>query len=279
MASFPTSIPSIASVSSGDTLAAANHASKHNAMKDEIIALATKVGVDSSAVTSTHDYKLSGVTGSDKAASVTGAETLSNKTLTSASLTSPTITTPTVTNPTITGGGSWSGSPTITTPTIASFANASHDHTNSAGGGVLGTSALAANAVTYATAAIATYSGSQGITSTSFTDITSFTGSVTTHGGSLIVMCDFSFFKDVGAFYPDSYFKILIGSNEVPGASGWLQYTNEYSSHKPGHRTFLVNGIGAGTYTVKLQGRTVTSGTLSFDLNDYCYITILELLR
>ena len=30
-----------------------------------------------------------------------------------------------------------SGSPTIVTPTIASFANATHDHTNAAGGGTL----------------------------------------------------------------------------------------------------------------------------------------------
>ena len=42
-----------------------------------------KLGIDSSAVTSSHDYKLSGVTGSDKAASLAGAETLTTKTLTS----------------------------------------------------------------------------------------------------------------------------------------------------------------------------------------------------
>lgn len=43
--------------------------------------LEAKVGVDASAVTTSHDYKLSGVTGSDKAASKAGAETLTNKTL------------------------------------------------------------------------------------------------------------------------------------------------------------------------------------------------------
>lgn len=45
--------------------------------------LEAKVGVDASAVTTSHDYKLSGVTGSDKAASKAGAETFTNKTLTS----------------------------------------------------------------------------------------------------------------------------------------------------------------------------------------------------
>ena len=41
-----------------------------------------KVGINSSAVTTTVDYKLSGVPATDKAASLTGTETLTNKTLT-----------------------------------------------------------------------------------------------------------------------------------------------------------------------------------------------------
>lgn len=277
MASFPTSIPSIASVSSGDTLAAANHASKHNAMKDEIIALATKVGVDSSAVTSTHDYKLSGVTGSDKAASVTGAEILSNKTLTSAAITSPTITNPTITG-TIAGGATIT-TPTITTPTIASFANANHDHTNSAGGGVLGTSALATNSVTYTSTPINVTSGIQTITSTSFADITAYTGSLTTHGGTLILSCDFSYYKSATGFNPTSVFKILIGATDVPLSTGWEQYTNESASHKQGHRTFIVTGVGAGTYTIKMQCKTISTGSVDFDSNDYCSLSVIELMR
>lgn len=39
---------------------------------------------------------------------------------------------------------------TLGTPTIGSFANATHDHTNAAGGGVLGTNALNDDAVTFA---------------------------------------------------------------------------------------------------------------------------------
>lgn len=45
--------------------------------------LEAKVGIDASAVTTSHDYKLSGVTGSDKAMSKTGTETATNKTFTS----------------------------------------------------------------------------------------------------------------------------------------------------------------------------------------------------
>ena len=50
---------------------------------DHVKTLQAKVGANSSAVTTSHDYKLSGVTGSDKAVSETGTETLTNKTLTS----------------------------------------------------------------------------------------------------------------------------------------------------------------------------------------------------
>jgi len=53
-----------------------------DAVADDINSLQDKVGIDSSAVTTTHDYKLSGATGSDKAVSLTGEETLTNKTLT-----------------------------------------------------------------------------------------------------------------------------------------------------------------------------------------------------
>lgn len=73
-----TSLP----VESTTTSLSTNHVPNHTNSRDAIIALQTKVGVNSSAVTTTHDYKLSGVTGSDKAVSKTGTETLTNKTLT-----------------------------------------------------------------------------------------------------------------------------------------------------------------------------------------------------
>ena len=58
-------------------------ASAHqNSQGEDINAVAAKVGSDSSAVQSSHDFKLSGVTGADKAVSKTGEETLSTKTLT-----------------------------------------------------------------------------------------------------------------------------------------------------------------------------------------------------
>jgi len=82
-----------------------------NDYQDDIEALMTKVGIDSSAVQASHDFKLSGVTGADKAVSLTGTEILTNKTLTS----------PVITNKTSTGADS--GTETLTNKTIDPSAN------------------------------------------------------------------------------------------------------------------------------------------------------------
>lgn len=54
-----------------------------DALAAHINAVETKIGIDSSAVTTSHDYKLSEVTSSDKAVGKTATQTLSGKTLTS----------------------------------------------------------------------------------------------------------------------------------------------------------------------------------------------------
>lgn len=78
---FPTSIDSLTNPTSTDDTSTVDHAAQHANANDAIEALEAKVGADSSAVTTSHDYKLSGVTSTDKAASLTGTETLTNKTL------------------------------------------------------------------------------------------------------------------------------------------------------------------------------------------------------
>lgn len=111
---YPTSLDTFSNPTGTDLVENANdaldHDVQHSNANDAIEALEAKVGITSSGVSSSHDYKLSGVTGTDKAVSKTGTETLTNKTLTS---------------------------PTITTPTIASFTNATHTHQVAAGGGQL----------------------------------------------------------------------------------------------------------------------------------------------
>lgn len=80
---YPTSIDTFANPTGTDYLDDPSHSDQHAEANKAIGALEAKVGADSSAVTTSHDYKLSGVTGTDKSASKTGAETLTNKTLTS----------------------------------------------------------------------------------------------------------------------------------------------------------------------------------------------------
>lgn len=58
-----------------------NHVTAHQNIQDALEAVEAKVGVDSSAVTTSHDYKLGEVTGSDKAVGKTATQTLENKTL------------------------------------------------------------------------------------------------------------------------------------------------------------------------------------------------------
>lgn len=78
MANFPTSLDSYtANVDNVDVI----YASDVNELQEAIVALETKMGVNSSAVTTTHDYKLGEVTGSDKAVGKTATQTLENKTL------------------------------------------------------------------------------------------------------------------------------------------------------------------------------------------------------
>lgn len=83
-AQFPTALVTTTNIPNANpatSLSANNHSGKHDDMRDEIIALETKVGINGSVVTTTHDYKLSGVTGSDKAVGATQTVTVTNKTL------------------------------------------------------------------------------------------------------------------------------------------------------------------------------------------------------
>ncbi len=79
---FPTSLDTLTNPTATDPVTSPSHSAQHANANDAIEALEAKVGADGSAVTTSHAYKLGNVAGSDKAASVQGAETLTNKTLT-----------------------------------------------------------------------------------------------------------------------------------------------------------------------------------------------------
>lgn len=80
---FPTALDTLTNPTPTDYLNSPSHAGQHANANDAIEALEAKVGINSSAVTTSHDYKLGEVTGTDKAVGKTATQTLENKTLTS----------------------------------------------------------------------------------------------------------------------------------------------------------------------------------------------------
>lgn len=170
---FPTTLDTLTNPAKTDKVNSPSHADQHANANDAIEALEAKVGVDGSAVATSHDYKLSEVTSTDKAVSKTTQQTLTNKTLTSPLLTTPKIddtdagititsanqthTAPTATIPDIVDAADefvmkdtsqvLTGK-TLTTPTIGSFVNAGHNHKDAAGGGKIDEGAITLNDVT-----------------------------------------------------------------------------------------------------------------------------------
>jgi hypothetical protein len=85
---FPTTLDTLPNPTSTDLMEnatlALDHDQQHANANDAIEALEAKVGINSSAVTTSHDYKLSSVTGNEKAlTSGTSTQTVSGLTLTS----------------------------------------------------------------------------------------------------------------------------------------------------------------------------------------------------
>lgn len=101
---FPTAIQTGTDPIGTDEMFTFDHAGLENFQNDSILALKNKVGVDGSAVNTSHDYKLSGVATGDKAVSKTGTETLTNKTLTSPTINTPSISGGTISSSSISGG-------------------------------------------------------------------------------------------------------------------------------------------------------------------------------
>lgn len=79
---FPSSLDTLTNPTATDKVSVVDHAAQHANANDAVEALEAKVGVNGSAVTTSHDYKLSEVTSTDKAVGKTASQTLTNKTLT-----------------------------------------------------------------------------------------------------------------------------------------------------------------------------------------------------
>lgn len=111
---FPTTLNTHKKDWGNTTPVADTHPEEHNDIATAVEALEAKVGANASVVTTSHDYKLSEVTGSDKAVGETATQTLENKTLSQPVINTPDINTPDIdggshddgafANPTLTGG-------------------------------------------------------------------------------------------------------------------------------------------------------------------------------
>ena len=78
---FPTSLDVFTNPTGTDSVSTVDHAAQHANKNDAVEALEAKVGIDSSAVQSSHDYKLSNITGSTQAISASSTDTFTNKTI------------------------------------------------------------------------------------------------------------------------------------------------------------------------------------------------------
>lgn len=140
MSTFPGAIPSFTNPTGSSYQDTVNHADQHSNANDEIEALAAKLGANGSMVQTSHDYKLSRVTGSQKAVSTGDIGS------TVQAFDSDT----TILGNSTTGSGDivLSDSPVILTPTIASFTNAVHTHADADGGGQIPTAGHADASIT-----------------------------------------------------------------------------------------------------------------------------------
>lgn len=78
---FPSSLDSFTNPTPVSDTAIVSHASQHANINDSVAALEAKVGANSSAVQTSHDFKLSLITTTDKATPRDAAATVTNKTL------------------------------------------------------------------------------------------------------------------------------------------------------------------------------------------------------
>lgn len=140
---------------------------------------------------------------------------------------------------------------------------------------------LAENAITKVSQVIATGgdNGTQNVAAAAgMTNITNATGTFTSEdGGDLILMATFGAYKSTAA--SAAHFRVVIGSNNYPDATGWAFYWNTVGEHQS-HTYFHVvsPGLTAGSYSCRMQMSTAAD-SISDDSQDWYSLTILELKR
>lgn len=263
MAEFPGSIPTNRQSATTEYLSnmasGFGHVGLHNFHNNEVIALATKLGTG--ATTPASGLVLRG-TGSG--VSAWGQLVLSTDLTTFSSADLAGL----VTDETGTGALVFGSTPTLITPTIASFANATHDHTNSAGGGQLGTAALSNASVTASKlatgAANASVATSETTTSTSYADLATTTDSVTVTigaNGLAIVMLQSFMSNDTNA--AKCFVGVDIsGATTTAAADGTaIEYQSPTTTQEGQYSgAILLTGLNAGSTTFKMKYKVATGG-------------------
>jgi len=252
--SFPTTLPSYTVTAGTESANSAGGGTGLspllNAFETDIMALGVKLGTGSS--TAAANQLLVG----------TGAGTSAWQGLTSAQLASI------VSDETGSGALVFGNSPTIVTPTIASFTNANHNHTNSAGGGQLtGSTALVNSSVTadklstgVSTATVAT---SQTTASTTMTDLATVGPSVTVtigaNGLALVIMtCGIS-----NSASNATRVGYAVSGNSTVAASDSTALVATGTNTIAPSVVFLATGLTAGSNTFTLK-YDVSGGTGTF---------------
>lgn len=272
---FPGALPAAGTASASDTLAAAGHTSLHNTGADETRAIATKIGTGSSTPTSGMLLRGNGAGTSAWAQAalttdVSGVLPVANGGSGTTTLIFPAgadtlvarASTDTLTNK------------TLTTPTIASFANANHDHTNSAGGGTLGTNALSNTSVTAnklsTGAAYSNADASETTTSTSYVQLTTKTDAVTVtigvNGLALVLYgCDIA--NSVAAGRSFCAVAMSGANTSIAGTDGNKAVQFAAVDNGFGHQEggYVVGGLTAGSTTFTLFYKvSANTGTFAF---------------
>lgn len=155
---FPTSLDDFSNPTATSKRNAPSVAGQMTDKNDAIEALEAKVGIDSSAVTTSHDYKLSEVTSTDKAVGKSATQAISNKTFSSAP-------TPTSNDGAALGSGSLNWSDLfLASGALISFANGNVVITHSSGIVTLTTGDLRMTTSGTNAASVATVGGTQTLT-------------------------------------------------------------------------------------------------------------------
>lgn len=267
---YPTTLPVYDPFTTPITLAALHHTQRHRDMEADILALATKVGINGSADTSSLDYMLSQAF-SDISSNITATTAVNTRV-----------------------NNIKSGTEALTTPTISSFANAAHNHTNAAGGAQLQTGSLPANAISAVLLSVAETTDLFNNTAIASATWVDFKGNqnftVTTTGSIIVVNIRARAHLASTTAQTDTSSRVIIDSAGIPqtfmfggsNTSTGGHFVNPFA----GSGFVIVSGLAPGVHTIKTQvystaaANNVLYSRNATNPNEEFYVTeILELKK